>query len=252
MPSIAPPFLYKYKSLVDEEDLLRTIEIIWSNRIFASPLDNLNDPMEGKGVVPGSGFAGISRLRAIGRLPSRFNTGLESCRVLSLSETPVSPQMWTYYGGCYKGVCLRFGRLPFVVEPVRYAPRPYMVGDLAAASRDNFDVTKARLLTKHSDWSHELEWRAVFREGEGPLVEIGDDNPCAVIVGHKCEESAVHEIKSACTRRGIHLYKTYLADWEFRVRIVPFGFEPEYSGLALDTQVVRYCSKEGVPVFGEY
>ena len=247
---IAPSSLYKYKPLSRKDDLCRTLDIIETGRIFTSPLDKLNDPMEGKAVVPVvKGYAGISMPRAIERMPRVQYRDLDQCRVLSLSETPVSPQMWAYYADGYKGVCLQFGRMPFEVEPVRYAPRPYVVDGVAVDSKDGADITRARLLTKHIDWSHELEWRAIFIGEEcGEYVSLGEGNPTAVILGHKCESSATDKVLLACEERGIPVYQTYLSDWEFCVRIVPFGFEPERSGEPLRKQVFGECERRRIPM----
>lgn len=250
MLHIAPGSLYKYKSLSREVDLCRTLDIIKTGRIFTSPLDKLNDPMEGKAIVPSmGGYAGISIPCAIEKMPSRLCRDLDQCRVVSLSETAVSPQMWAYYADGYRGVCLQFGRTPFEVEPVRYAPRSYKVDGVAVDSKDGTDITRARLLTKHIDWSHELEWRAIFiGEGCGEYVSLGEGNPTAVILGHKCEDCVAQKILLACEEQSIPIYQTYLSDWEFCVRVVPYGFEPERSGEPLRRQVFDECGRRGIPM----
>jgi hypothetical protein len=249
MLHIAPDYLYKYKSLTRRVDLCRTLDIIKTGSIFTSPLNVLNDPMEGKAVVPFvQGYAGIGLPRAIEKMPHVQCRDLEQCRILSLSETPVSPQMWAYYADGYKGVCLQFGSMPFEVEPVRYAPRSYRVS-AAVDSQDSNSITRARLLTKHIDWSHELEWRAVFIGEEcNEYVSLGTGNPTAAILGHECEDNVAQEVFDACEERGIPVFQTYLSDWEFCVRIVPYGFEPAWSGEPLRKQVSDECRRQGIPM----
>ena len=231
---IPPAYLYKYKSLGRKVDVERTIAVIKTGRIFAAPLGKLNDPMEGKAVVPMSGFAGVSLSRSIEKLPARFSNDIEKCRVLSLSENPTSPQMWAYYANGYKGVCLQFERIPIEVEPVRYTRHPYHVGYTTLDSEDGNRIARARLLTKHADWSHEYEWRAVFIGDEvEDYVSMGEGNPSSVILGHKCDGDVAQQIVLACKERGIPVHQTYLSDWNLSIRIIPYGFEPARTGESL-------------------
>ena len=248
---IAPRYLYKYKSIARPVDFERAIQIIETGDIYTSPVDQLNDPMEGLGIVSMSGgYAGVSLPMSIERMPSRYSAEVKACRVISLTENPVSPQMWAYYADGYKGICLRFGNLPFEVNPVRYTYGPYRTNGLSVDSKHSGDISQARLLTKHIDWAHEQEWRAVFPYDFGSdYVYLGDGNPSAVIVGHECDENDAGRVSESCKARGIPLYETYIADWTFAVRIIPYGFRPTCTGETLAEQVRRECHKRGVPMF---
>lgn len=246
----APHHLYKYKTLSSEKDISRTVDIIEQGMIYAPKLEELNDPFEGLGVVPGSGYAGSSLAMAIEKTPQRFNSGMRTCRVLSLTEEPASPQMWAYYARCYTGACLQINALSLNVEPVHYATKAYAIDGLKLDGKDESDVAHARLLRKHIDWSHEQEWRAIFTEAGCPaFVALGGGNPTAVILGHKCAAKVATQIRNVCVRTKTPLYQTYISDWKYRIRIVPFGFKPNHDGTPLKKQVREECNRRGIPLF---
>lgn len=247
---IAPYHLYKYKALSTERDICRTIAIIEDGTIYAPKVDELNDPFEGLGVVPGLGYAGVSLPKAVERTPSRFKNDIRGCRILSLTETPVSPQMWAYYAGCYTGACLQINPTLLDAEPMRYATKAYSIDGLRIDGRDGNNIARARLLSKHIDWSHEQEWRVICTGEDAPeYISLGNENPSAVILGHKCANETTMRIREACSKANTPLYQTYISDWKYCVRIVPFGFEPRFDGTPLEKQVRDECSRQNVSMF---
>lgn len=255
MPHMAPVHLYKYKSLGREEDIERVIDIITNSRIYASTREQLNDPMEGVGVLPTMQprCAGMSIPLSVDKVPDRFMEDVDSARILSLTESATSPQMWAYYGDGYKGVCLQFDTLfPFAVYPVHYTTQSYGVDGVRVDGKDGSGVTLARLLNKHIDWSHEREWRAVFLGDEQDrYAHLGDHNHTAVIIGHLCDCKIAQRVKSSCKTKGIPVYSTYIADLQFRVRIVPYGFSPELNMASIESQLEKYSTNRSVPLFEE-
>ena len=253
VPHIQPHQLYKYKPLDSDEDVDRLVKIITTGTIYTSPINLLNDPFEGLGVVPGSGYAGVSLPKAIEKTPLHFKKGISKCRVISLTENPVSPQMWAYYSNNYKGACFRLDPMSLNVEPMRYAARPYRVDGVRVDSRDGSSVERARLLSKHIDWSHEQEWRAIYTGNDCPeFVSLGENNPNAVILGHSCMPEYAKTICEACAEVNIPVYQTYVSDWKYCLRIVPFGFKAELSGASLYAQAMQECARQNIPMFEDW
>lgn len=255
MAHIKPHRLYKYKSLSREIDVDRVVQIIENATIFTTPIKMLNDPFEGLGVTPGpgSGYAGVGFPKALEKTPLHYKKDLSTCRIISLTENPVSPQMWAYYADNYTGVCLQLDPSILDVEPMRYAAKPYRVDGVRLDGIDGDLLTRARLLSKHIDWSHEQEWRAIY-EGDGcpEYVKLGEGNPNAVILGHQCAREHAKRIRAVCEKMSIPVYETYISDWKYCVRIVPAGFRGEYSGVPLYRQVLEECNRQGIPMFEDW
>lgn len=79
-------------------------------------------------------------------------------RVLSFSEDPKHPLMWSHYADAHRGICIGFRRdsLPKTVR-VRYPQRvPRLDPSLADEER-----TRAAFLTKRAAWAYEREWRLI-------------------------------------------------------------------------------------------
>ncbi|MBR3316191.1 MAG: DUF2971 domain-containing protein [Atopobiaceae bacterium] len=251
MKQVAPQYLFKYKPLSSSDDLSSVLDVIVHNKIYIPTPKQLNDPMEGFGVVHTGSYAGCSIHVAMERQGKGLNKASEY-RVLSLTELASSPQMWAHYGGGYTGACIRFNTasFPFEVVPVRYAARPIQIlGDSACTVYDSEDISRGALTTKHVDWAYEQEWRGLFSEGEVDAegyVSVGVGNPTAVILGENCSVPTVNFIRGVCKSRGIPVYSTYVANWIQRVRVIPFGLELGRAGIELRKQVADYCMEQGI------
>ena len=92
--------------------------------------------------------------------------------VLSLTEKPLSRVMWAHYADGHMGFVAGFPHkhmgqeiidgvsYKFAMGPFGLAVKVNYVESLPAIRRD-FNISARLFYTKHSDWSHETEWRVI-------------------------------------------------------------------------------------------
>lgn len=109
--------LYKYKALPYKKDNLNEGElkqveyckdIILNNRLFMTPREILNDPLEGMAVPIELGISGSGIYASLGMLHPFVEEKINQYRILSLSANARSPLMWAHYANNYAGVCFEF------------------------------------------------------------------------------------------------------------------------------------------------
>ena len=143
---------YKYRSLGNWQFLL---DIFLNKRLYASPFDSLNDPMEGESYyVQG-------RLR--GEVRSTIAARREQWNICSLTPHVRSSLMWAYYADGHKGVAIgvELGRLKHgdIRGPVEYDSQVFVQPNEAKRSID--EVATTILFRKQLLWGHEDEFRVL-------------------------------------------------------------------------------------------
>lgn len=150
------PIFYKYRSLDNWKFVL---DIIVNKRMYASPFNSLNDPMEGRYFYFGKDVThGVRRA---------IYQSKKSRNILSLSETKTNTLLWSYYAAGHKGVA--FGvrlsnalNAQIKLKPVTYDNGVY-IGPKEA--RLNPDIVALKILTqKQMPWAHEREVRVFSPE----------------------------------------------------------------------------------------
>jgi hypothetical protein len=147
--------LYKFMSL---EPFEHVADALLGRRLYCPKPDQLNDPLEGMLGYHCEGAEGgkplDDQLRA--GLISIFETDRElaRARVCCFSARPDSMQMWSYYAGGHKGLCLEVDVSGFESRIVKIE----YVDDVAALKSKS---PVERLAFKHSAWKHEQEYRLI-------------------------------------------------------------------------------------------
>lgn len=147
--------LYKFMSLQPFEHVA---DALLGRRLYCPKPEQLNDPLEGllghHAEGAGAGKPLDDQLRA--GLLSMFETDhdLARARVCCFSARPDSMQMWSYYAGGHRGLCLEVDVSGFEnrIIKVEYV-------DDTASLRAKSPVE--RLAFKHSTWRHEQEHRLI-------------------------------------------------------------------------------------------
>lgn len=148
--------LYKFMGLTPFE---RVADALLGRRLYCSTPKQLNDPLEGMlgdhAEGAGAGKSPDDQLRASFEHLFETDRDLARSRVCCFSETPTSMQMWSYYAGGHKGLCLQ-------VDVSDFSDRICKVNyvDDVAFLRSKRPVE--RLLYKHSVWAHEQEHRLIL------------------------------------------------------------------------------------------
>jgi hypothetical protein len=174
--------LYRYRNLAGDGFRFAQ-DIFLRNRLFWPFHSQLNDPAEGiyrdsVRLVQSSDGRWYAPAAPLKR-PDM------DVRVLSFSEDPKHPLMWSHYANAHRGICIGFRRDFFTgVLRVRYPQRIPRL-DLG------WPVEKKRtvaFLTKRETWAYEREWRLVDsdnRFSEQPHVTLEPNTITQVIFGER-------------------------------------------------------------------
>jgi hypothetical protein len=187
--------LYKFMALTPFE---RVADALLGRRLYCPTPKQLNDPLEGMlgdhAVGAEAGRPLDDQLRA--GLVNLFETDrdLARARVCCFSARPDSMQMWSYYAGGHKGVCLEVDVSEFLsrISKVEYV-------EDAAFLRAKKPVE--RLAFKHSTWRHEQEHRLITvneAEREWLPVEIK-----SVLISSSMDSEFFLPIFELCRHLGI-------------------------------------------------
>lgn len=198
--------LYYLTSIAGPERRKWFCEILVENKIYFRNRDELNDPAElrpaselkgnddemrayVRGLVgrfrphlpPAARVLETERLlrnfRRNGFDPSIFDAELGRWGIVSLTESPAEPLMWSHYANGHRGIALVFDAnsgLFATAQRVQYQEAPPIINRL----HDDGDtlLTKA-VLTKSSEWRYEHEWRVLARSTGDDLSPEIDQLP---------------------------------------------------------------------------
>ena len=201
-----PKFIFKYRALTGEKEKERLFDIIHNNRLYLPTVYQLNDPFEGKTKIS-AGMAGDFIRRAIDVDYYPVRVVKNSTRVLALSESCFSPQLWAYYCNDYRGVCLCYktDQTFSDIKPVEYAEA---IGNEESIIVNSYpqviDIVNKNLFVKQKGWEYEHEWRIVSQADEAHLVfeepaekayfEYDQDELVGVILGNKLDDDIAASI----------------------------------------------------------
>lgn len=233
----------------------RLLEEITNHKLYASKASELNDPFEGVGVYPFNGYAGVSISLNLGLLPPAIKEYSHTHRLVALTELYDSPQMWAHYATSYTGVCLCIDTsyIRDSIEAVRYSDVPVKVLGNAGDAMLSGETKRipAGLVVKQRDWAYEQEWRAIFPDSETDdgFIDYGGEALKAVIIGHRCPESARSLIRDACDKVGAKVYITAPQECRYGLGIWPEAFKLSMDGRSIESEIAAYCEETGEVAF---
>lgn len=232
-----PKLIYKYKPIVQIDDLLRIIDIFRCNHIYLPTYRQLNDPLEGSGFnIEIPGYTGMSIAIAGEEERSPIEERKMKYRILSLSKKCDSPQLWAHYANNYQGICLCFST-DKTFSSIREVAYPDDRDNVIVKDEEIEKTVFDGFFFKQSGWSYEEEWRVVKREDEcsdNYYLNFDQDEVKGVILGDKMEKNLrdfliseiPEDVKIIRARPG---YTTY------RIILLPGDYREEYSGEQLPT-----------------
>jgi hypothetical protein len=136
-------------------------------------------------------------------------------RILCLCEDPSSDLMWAHYADEHRGVVLGFNTVVVedhilrLLEPVVYQDGPPALVDYEEWFRSQVfgwywqpnseDVLRKLVLTKHSHWQYEREWRFALSAPRAASVDFLDitfplDSLAEIVLGFRTEVAEASEI----------------------------------------------------------
>lgn len=225
---IPPPSLFKCRSLSTDEQKRWARELICGGVLYlASPL-YLNDPVDcAPGIAPltdGARCPFLENETATDVEELVRNSASVRGAVFSMSATPLSSPLWTFYADNHRGICVELKAAAMLLgiaekkcqfRQVRYARNPVQV---RLESEDAFGSSWTdALFEKSADWSFEKEWRVVkwLRDDEyGPSSPVRrcviPDVVRRVWLGLRTPDGDAAEVASWCRSAGLELPKRIL------------------------------------------
>ncbi len=192
-----PDFLYRYRplyqSLQVSEQERNDLEFaaLKEPYLWFSRFGELNDPAEIANAeiepVP-DGLeehldkvsAGLSEVARVQWRKAQYYTAnlipKDTSSVCCFSEAGNHQAMWAYYANSFQGICVKYDArklisLSGVCWGDRFFEVQYNNKRLVPAERyispDRNELAPLSVLTKHTDWAHEKEWRLINREANG-------------------------------------------------------------------------------------
>lgn len=144
---------YKYRST---SDMIKLLDILIRNRLFASSCEKLNDPMEGKFL-----YSGVSK-----DYKKKIKEKLDSMMICSLSTSYDNGLLWTHYANQHTGCCIEVEVTAKVWEQKRIDYLDHMVNIDEKSFPNDEDAINAILSKKSIDWEYEHEIRFIRKKGK--------------------------------------------------------------------------------------
>ena len=228
-----PHKLYKYKAF---DELKHWETLLYKGKIFLGSSAHQNDPFDClmkadmDRVIQSEKFKAAYRKKFGVDIPISRIT-IEECRELFLgvqedikiacfSEVYDSILMWSHYTNNHSGICIEYDTNKFSpkikssIFPVLYSrTRLDLTEDLMKAS---INAGYKALVFKAKEWEYEKEWRIILSNEDFINARRAIS---AVIVGVRCSEERIKEIKEWATKfnPGVPVYKIYMSDTEYKL-----------------------------------
>ena len=229
-----PRFLYKYLRFepADAESIRRAADIIVESRLYLSDHESFNDPFDMKADVLFSGTMEEKRQRfkkiidekstkqwkerqqELNRFMARPHEqwvanirkillkNTKETGVFSFAGDPRSILMWTHYGNSHRGLCLQFAvaqdpRIFAMPVPMKYGDE-YPTLNWAKELQDQLDKP---LISKHSGWRYEKEWRIIHPENAIKYLPFKPDALVSIISGCRSSEAEREQLSALLEQR---------------------------------------------------
>lgn len=242
---MVPKLLFKYKSL-HKSNSMYAFDIIKNNRLYLSNRKQLNDPMEGiytpiQLSTCGSSIVYVSELEQ-----GPITEERDKYRILSLSATAFSPQMWAYYADSYRGICFAFyNRNQFLsVEQVIYA-EPNV--NIVINPQNIQDLICNDYKHKQISWRHEKEWRIIRRSTDIYFPYKPDDLACVIVHKDRTDSELFQTLKRLLSEN-IPIMKVIVGTYSVRLRLLDENYKMKYDGseppfIDTDEELYEYLTK---------
>jgi hypothetical protein len=152
------------------EPFERVADALLGGRLYCATPEELNDPLEGMlgHFSPGLGLESSFDAFVKESLAdaSEVKREVDRARICCLSGRPDVMQMWSYYAGGHKGICLEVDMSAYTDHLVNVKYIKEVSGLASKTIRD-------RLRFKHWTWRHEKEYRYLRPDADqGKFVDV--------------------------------------------------------------------------------
>ena len=215
-----PEKIYKYRAF---DNLEYVKEIFEKNQLYLAKRTDLNDPFEGCNFRIHLGVAGESIPQGAGEQHSSIKEKLEKYRILSLSETCRSPQMWAHYADNYSGFCLQFSTKENFkdLKPVKYISSD-TINERKTILEDGEELQKIMIESYHKkgdEWGYEKEYR-ILRPKKQKYFKFENKELEAIILGVKISEKNKKLLEKYAKENEIKILKMFISNESYKIRIL--------------------------------
>lgn len=245
-----PDKLFKYQSLgLDSRvDELR-FETLRNNRIYTSPIQDLNDPFDSYCYFYNAGEIGRTLGIENSEVEDIFGIFRKSQVAALTAIGEQSMPMWAHYANNHQGFCVEYDMtnqnnalFKSFLFPVQYSEKRidltsfllnktceeverallgFNAGKQEVRINDKSFVYIPLLLAniKHPSWSYEKEFRCIIPENS-PIAPYIDAMPAAIYAGMHCAERDLTELRKVCKELNIPLFSLEMdsRDPNYRLR----------------------------------
>ena len=255
-----PEFLYKYRSLQDEEHKRRAMEIITESKLYFSRPTDFNDPFDckaDKGYYDPKDekekrkmlerafirkFPDKSR-QVCRQMAKKTNTNHETLSltediqthsinnsgVFSFSEEKDNILLWSHYADGHKGLCLGFAitkKIKSLFNITYQSERPQN-----GALKGSVVQFKDIVCTKSKDWAYEKAWRYIYTPSRDGTVGYGrkpfpKESLVGIIFGCEMPDKHKKEIVELVKkhRPTLELQQAEIVPGKFALTIKPYEY----------------------------
>ena len=241
---MVPKLLFKYKAFT-KKNKRYIFDIIKNNRLYLANRKELNDPLEGIYTPIELSKCGLAICRSQDIEQSPVAEERDKYRILSLSSTAFSPQMWAYYADSYRGICFGFynhGQFSNVQKVIYKVPNIDVITepeDLQGIIRDDYRY-------KHIGWSHEKEWRIIRRSDSKFITYSPEDLACIILDKEHIDPSLYQRVRKWLPKN-TPVFTIVTGGYSTRLRMLDINYERLFDGanppfIDTDDQLFTYLS----------
>ncbi len=208
---------YKFRSTNNFDHL---IDILINGRLYCANHRDLNDVFEAD-IRVGKDIG--RELEVIDKM-KQFDKLVKSYRVCSLTKTFDNHQLWAYYANGHTGLAIEI-ELPEdsnSIFDIDYSDDFLFFSDFIDDYEKKENVIKP-LIRKRKPWQHEQELRIITPDTYFDIKNM----ITAVIVGCRMNLTTQIALDIICSKIGIPLYRSVIADSE----IYKIGFQKNYENI---------------------
>lgn len=223
--------LYKYRSLETIYDNMgnvvydgvdRCVDIILNNRMYFPTREQLNDPYEGIATPISLGVCGEGMFSSMGFVHPYIEKIMNQYRVLSLSGTPLSMQMWAHYAANYRGICFEFGTNGVLgkANKVQYIDNPFET-IYEPDNEEMEEIIRNNFFYKSKYWQYEEEYRIIGKSND-EYIYFTENDLTGIIIGQPALNNKVvrEQIIELAEEKKIPVYYTMFTPKEYKLSIV--------------------------------
>lgn len=233
-----PKYLYRYRPLGREANSdEREFDALNKNYMWFSAFPDLNDPAEASDTKMQEFLVSVfnryeelnlqsSYVKAyIGTDATTMSKDIidkETSGICCFSSRPNNQAMWAYYANSFEGICIKYDIEKLLLHE-EFSWRNRMLEVQYQDHRTFFNMKykdeKEFLVQyniKHTDWSHEEEWRLI-QKGKHGKCHHTDDAISSIIAGPKTSPNNLSRLEAVCKNYNYGFLRSKFDGYRFEI-----------------------------------